>query len=98
MTAPIDLAASPFLVLEATPTATAIEIERKAQKLVGLVRMGASSALSYPTPWGQRPRDEQAIRQAVAELRRPERRLYHEALYEGVREASEGGLQGRGAS
>jgi len=84
-----DLATSPFLVLGLTPEASAAEVERQYQKLSGLVRMAASGALTYETPWGPLPRDLEAMRDAVAELRRPERRLLHEVLYEGVRATQE---------
>jgi hypothetical protein len=79
-----DLAASPFLVLGLTPESSGTEVERQFQKISGLLRMEASAAMTYDTPWGPRKRDQEAVREAVAELRRPERRLLHELLYEGV--------------
>ncbi len=78
MTTPLeDLAANPFFVLGLTPEASPLEIERQGQKLLAMLRVGLETATSYPTPFGDHPRTEEAVRQALATLRDPARR--HEA-------------------
>lgn len=54
------------------------EIERAAQRLLAELAVGRSSALTYETPFGPRPRTEALVRAAVAELRDPKKRLVHE--------------------
>jgi hypothetical protein len=69
---------NPFYVLGLPPTATRAEVERQGQKLLGLLELGARQARSYATPLGDFPRDADLVRQAMAELRDPDRRLLHE--------------------
>ena len=71
---------NPFLVLGLTPAATQRQVEHEAQKLLGLLRLGAVRAQTYNTPWGSRPRSIETVRQAAQELRTPDRRLLHELL------------------
>lgn len=53
-------------------------MERAGKALLGLLELGVASAASYPTPLGPRPRTPEAVREALAELRDPQRRLLHE--------------------
>jgi len=66
---------NPFLVLGIAPTATRMEIEREAQKLLGMLELGLDGAATYQTPLGPRPRTPERVRAAVAVLRDPARRL-----------------------
>lgn len=69
---------NPFYVLGLRPDATRVEIERQGAKLLGMLELKLKSALTYPTPLGPSERTEDKVRQAMAELRDPERRLGHE--------------------
>lgn len=69
---------NPFLVLGISPDASRIEIEREAQKLLGMLELDFAGASSYATPLGPRPRTAEAVRAAVAALRDPYQRLVAE--------------------
>jgi hypothetical protein len=69
---------NPFHVLGLAKTATRAEVEREGQKLLGMLELGLASARSYDTPVGRAERDDAAVRQAMAELRDPDKRLLHE--------------------
>jgi len=69
---------NPFFVLGVGPDASRIEIEREAQKLLGMLELGFADAQTYATPIGPRPRTAEAVRAAVAALRDPHRRLVAE--------------------
>lgn len=69
---------NPFFVLGASPDASRIELEREAQKLLGMLELGFADAQTYQTPVGLRPRTPEAVRAAVAALRDPYRRLIAE--------------------
>jgi hypothetical protein len=69
---------NPFFVLGISPDASRIEIEREAQKLLGMLELGFAEASTYATPLGARPRTAEAVRAAVAALRDPYRRLLAE--------------------
>lgn len=69
---------NPFYVLGLRPAATRVEIERQGAKLIGMLELKLKSAMTYPTPLGPGERTEDKVRQAMAELRDPERRLGHE--------------------
>ena len=73
------LAENPFFVLGISPDASRIEIEREAQKLLGMLELGFAAAETYATPIGPRPRTPEAVRAAVAALRDPYQRLLAEA-------------------
>jgi hypothetical protein len=73
-------ARNPFHVLELPPTATRLDAERQAQKLLGMLELGLPAARTYPTPHGRAERTADLVRQAVAELRDPERRVVAEVL------------------
>ena len=72
------LAENPFFVLAISPDASRIEIEREAQKLLGMLELGFEAAKTYATPLGPRPRTAEAVRAAVAQLRDPYQRLLAE--------------------
>jgi hypothetical protein len=69
---------NPFFVLGISVDASRIEIEREAQKLLGMVELGFAAALTYATPLGPRPRTADGVRAAAAALRDPYRRLLAE--------------------
>jgi hypothetical protein len=74
----MKLVENPFFVLGLSPDASRIEIEREAQKLLGMLELDFADARSYPTPLGPQPRTPEAVRAAVAALRDPYRRLVAE--------------------
>lgn len=69
---------NPFYVLELRPDATRVAIERQGAKLLGMLELSLKSARSYRTPVGPGERTADKVRQAMAELRDPSRRLEHE--------------------
>jgi hypothetical protein len=69
------LAENPLLVLGLPAGASRIEIEREAQKLLGMIELGFGEALVYQTPLGPRARTAELVRAAVAALRDPAQRL-----------------------
>jgi hypothetical protein len=72
---------NPFLLLGLTPSATRREIEREGQRLLGMLALEMPEALTYTSPLGPRQRSPEQVREAMAELRDPSRRLGHELLY-----------------
>jgi len=72
------LADNPFFVLGITVDASRIEVEREAQKLLGMLELGFAEAQTYATPLGPRERTAELVRAAVAALRDPYRRLVAE--------------------
>jgi hypothetical protein len=70
-----ELERNPFWVLGVPPTATRLEVERAGQKLLAQLSIAATSAQTYATPFGPRPRDEALVRNALAVLRAPEERV-----------------------
>lgn len=69
---------NPFYVLGLRPDCARVDVEREGQKLLGMLGLGLKAAATYMTPVGPRPRTEDKVRAAMAELRSPERRLGHE--------------------
>ena len=69
---------NPFFVLGLPPDTSRIEIEREAQKLLGMLELGFADAKTYRTPLGPRVRTPELVRAAVAALRDPYRRLVAE--------------------
>ena len=69
---------NPFFVLGLSPDASRIEIEREAQKLLGMLELDFPAAKMYATPVGPQPRTAEAVRAAVAALRDPYQRLVAE--------------------
>jgi hypothetical protein len=72
------IADNPFFVLGVSPDASRIEIEREAQKLLGMLELDFAAVKTYSTPIGDRPRTPEAVRAAVAALRDPYQRLVAE--------------------
>jgi hypothetical protein len=69
---------NPFFVLGLPADTSRIELEREAQKLLGMLELGFADALTYQTPIGPRARTPELVRAAVAALRDPYRRLIAE--------------------
>jgi hypothetical protein len=69
---------NPFYVLGLSVQASRAEVEREGQKLLGMLALGLSAACTYDSPLGPAPRTPESVREAMAELRDPERRLIHE--------------------
>ena len=74
----MQLADNPFFVLGLHPEASRIEVEREAQKLLGMLELGFAEAAGYATPLGPRTRTAEMVRAAVAALRDPYQRLVAE--------------------
>ena len=74
----MKLADNPFFVLGVTAEASRIEVEREAQKLLGMLELGFAEARTYATPLGPHERTAEMVRAAVAALRDPYRRLVAE--------------------
>ena len=74
----MTLADNPFYVLGLTAEASRIEVEREAQKLLGMLELGMAAAATYTTPLGPRMRTPELVRAAAAALRDPRRRLVAE--------------------
>jgi hypothetical protein len=72
------LAHNPFHVLGLRPDCSRAEVEREGQKLLGMLEVELSVARTYSTPVGIHERSPEDVREAMAELRDPERRLLHE--------------------
>jgi hypothetical protein len=70
--------ANPFLVLELPADSPAEEVERKGRLLLSMLEIGAAGVSSYETPFGPSERTAEMVREAMAELRDPDRRLIHE--------------------
>jgi hypothetical protein len=73
-----NLADNPFYVLGLAVSASRIEVEREAQKLLGMLELAFTEARTYATPLGPRERTPEMVRAAVAALRDPYRRLVAE--------------------
>lgn len=71
-------AENPFHVLALPPTATRADVERAGQKWLAMLEVGVGAAKLYATPVGPRVRTPELVREAMAELRDPERRIVHE--------------------
>ena len=69
---------NPFLVLDLPVGSSADTIERKGQLLLSMLEIGADGASSYQTPFGPAQRTAEMVREALTELRAPERRLVNE--------------------
>jgi hypothetical protein len=69
---------NPFFVLGLFPDASRMELEREAQKLLGMLELGFAGAQTYATPLGPQRRTAEAVREAVAALRDPYQRLVAE--------------------
>lgn len=72
------LSANPFHVLGLRPECGRAEVEREGQKLLAMLELDLAAARTYASPLGVHPRTAELVREAMAELRDPERRLVHE--------------------
>jgi hypothetical protein len=72
------IADNPFFILGLAADASRIEIEREAQKLLGMLELDFADAKTYATPLGPQVRTAELVRAAVAALRDPYRRLVAE--------------------
>jgi hypothetical protein len=72
------IAENPFFVLGLEPECSRLEMERQGQKLLAMLEVGFAEATRYATPFGERTRDAEAVRAAMAHLRDPRRRLVAE--------------------
>lgn len=77
------VAKNPFYVLDITPAASRMEIERMGQKWLALLGVESAAATTYDTPLGPFPRDAEAIRTALAQLRDAEQRVLWEVWWQG---------------
>jgi hypothetical protein len=75
--------ANPFLVLALHTGASRDELERQGAKLLALLAAGVAGAAVYQTPLGPRERSPEAVREALAELRDPQKRALHEVWARG---------------
>ena len=66
---------NPFFVLELKTDASRLDVERAAQRLLGLLAIGAQGADEYQTPFGPARRDADSVRQALGRLRDPLQRV-----------------------
>jgi hypothetical protein len=62
---------NPFFVLALEADASRADVERAAQRLLGLLAIGAHGADEYATPFGPGRRDADSVRQALGRLRDP---------------------------
>ena len=69
---------NPFYVLGLRVDCARAEVEREGQKLLGMLELKLKAAATYATPLGPVERTPEKVRQAMAELRDPARRLAHE--------------------
>ena len=69
---------NPFYVLDLAPDCSRAEVERAGQKLLAMLELDLAGARHYQTPAGRVARDAAKVREAMAELRDPQRRLFHE--------------------
>lgn len=72
------IASNPFYVLEVAVDCSRSEMEREGAKLLAMLELKLASVAEYATPLGPRARTPELVRNAMAELRDPERRLRHE--------------------
>ncbi len=70
--------ANPFWVLAVAPDAGLAEVEREGAKLLAMLAAALPGADRYATPFGSEVRTAETVRQALAELREPDRRAAHE--------------------
>jgi len=73
---------NPFFVLDVSPQASRVEVERAGQKLIALLALGSAGAGRCVTPFGTAGRDADTVRQALAALRDPIERVIHELFAE----------------
>jgi hypothetical protein len=72
------VAENPFFVLGLAPDSDAMAAQREGKKLIAQLEMGIQSAKTYKTPFGERERTPELVREAVALLATPEKRVLFE--------------------
>jgi hypothetical protein len=82
---------NPFFVLELAPECARAEVERAGQRLLAMLELGLAGSERYRTPFGEGRRDGAKVREAMAELRDPQRRLLHELWMRGTEGVDLGG-------
>jgi hypothetical protein len=70
---------NPFYILGLERDASRSEVERTGQRLLAELTIEREATLHYDTPLGPARRTPDRVRQALAELRDPARRILHEA-------------------
>jgi hypothetical protein len=75
---------NPFWVLELAVEATPMEAERQGAKILAMLAAALPGAERYGTPLGDGARTPEAVRQALAEIRDPDRRVRHEWWAKGL--------------
>jgi hypothetical protein len=78
MKAESRLTENPFYILGLRPGCGRVDVENEGQRLLAVLELGLSSGATYQTPLGPRKRTADMVRQAMAELRDPDKRLKHE--------------------
>lgn len=76
-----QFSAWPFWVLELTPDATGIDIEKSTRDITAKITLGVPNAEFFAIPQGKRTRDAFLIREAKAKLIDPTARLLAEYWY-----------------
>jgi hypothetical protein len=71
---------NPFYVLGLSVDCRRIEVEREGQRLLAELELRLEGAQTYSTPLGQQPRTPELVREAMAELRDPAKRILHALL------------------
>ena len=74
------IAENPFRILGVSPQATARDVEREGEKLLGLIAAGLDEPQTM-APLGERSRSAEQVRWAMGELRDPHRRALHEFFW-----------------
>lgn len=71
----------PFWVLQLTPSATTVEIEKAARDIAAKMQFGMAGSDLFLTPLGEMQRDEYWLREARAKLQNPAERIVAEFWY-----------------
>ena len=71
-------ARNPFYVLGLGTDASRVDVEREGAKLLSMLEVGIARARTFLTPVGGQDRTPEAVREAMATLREPDKRLLQE--------------------
>lgn len=72
---------NPFYLLELNADCSRAELERAGQRLLAMIELALPGSERVETPYGVTTRSADDLRQALADLRDPERRLVHELWF-----------------
>jgi hypothetical protein len=72
------IASNPFYILDLRADASAADVRRQGQRWLGMLSLGLAAARQYQTPLGPRERTPEAVRESMAALLDPDRRIVHE--------------------